>query len=143
MKKRAGALALCLLYIVLLSGLLIFHIQSIAGERSRYLATAEVLLLVAFCIIMIVFSLRREAEAEASQAGNYIQNYEQFLAVVEADGLSEREKEVAWLIYRGFTNRQIAEELFIAETTVKKHVSHIYEKCGVSGRKELKEQWRK
>ena len=34
------------------------------------------------------------------------------------------------------------EELFIAETTVKKHVTHVYEKCGVSGRKELKEHWR-
>lgn len=28
---------------------------------------------------------------------------------------------------------QIAEELFIAETTVKKHVTHVYEKCCVSG----------
>ena len=55
--------------------------------------------------------------------------------------MSEREKEVAWLICRGFTNRQIAEELFIAETTVKKHVTHVYEKCGVSGRKELKEHF--
>lgn len=54
--------------------------------------------------------------------------------------LSKRETEVAWLLYRGYTNRQIAEELYIAETTVKKHATHIYEKMQVSGRKEYKEK---
>lgn len=57
--------------------------------------------------------------------------------------LSKRELEVAWLLYRGYTNRQIAEELYIAETTVKKHATHIYEKIQVSGRKEYKEKVRK
>ena len=52
--------------------------------------------------------------------------------------MTNREAEVAWLLYRGYTNRQIGEELFIAETTVKKHVSHIYEKMQVSGRKEFR-----
>lgn len=56
--------------------------------------------------------------------------------------LSRRETEVAWLLYRGYTNRQIAEELYIAETTVKKHATHIYEKMQVSGRKEYKEKLR-
>lgn len=41
---------------------------------------------------------------------------------------------------RGYTNRQIAEELVIAETTVKKHTSHICEKLELSGRKELKDK---
>lgn len=53
-------------------------------------------------------------------------------------GLSNRESEIAWLLYCGYTNKQIGEELFIAETTVKKHASHIYEKTQVSGRKELR-----
>lgn len=52
--------------------------------------------------------------------------------------LSNREIEVAWLIYRGYSNIQIAEELYISETTVKKHASHIYEKLEVTGRKEFK-----
>lgn len=71
----------------------------------------------------------------------YEEQYAHFLTAVQrTDGeLSERELEVAWLCYRGYTNRQIGEELFIAETTVKKHVSHIYEKLGVTGRKEFKE----
>lgn len=61
-----------------------------------------------------------------------------FTECMSAYDLSERETEVAWLLYRGYTNRQISEELFIAETTVKKHASHIYEKMDVTGRKEFK-----
>lgn len=61
-----------------------------------------------------------------------------FESAVKGYGLTEREKEVAWLLYRGYTNRQIGEELFIAETTVKKHVSHIYEKMQVMCRQEFR-----
>lgn len=61
-----------------------------------------------------------------------------FESAVEEYGLSGREEEVAWLLYRGYTNRQIGEELFIAETTVKKHVSHIYAKMQVMSRKEFR-----
>ena len=63
----------------------------------------------------------------------------QFMTYMTRASLSEREIEVAWLIYRGYTNLQIGEELFISETTVKKHATHIYEKLKISGRIELKE----
>lgn len=42
---------------------------------------------------------------------SYEEIYAQFLAVMETCALSERELEVAWLLYRGYTNRQIGEEL--------------------------------
>ena len=70
--------------------------------------------------------------------GSYEETYNRFLAVMENRALSERELEVAWLLYRGYTNRQIGESLFIAETTVKKHVSHIYQKMDVCSRKEFR-----
>lgn len=69
---------------------------------------------------------------------SYEEIYAHFLAVMEGCGLSERELEVAWLLYRGYTNRQIGEELYIAESTVKKHVSHIYQKMNVYSRKEFR-----
>lgn len=142
MKKRAGVLLLCLTYVVILSGMLMVHVRRIAGEEERVLAMAEVLLILLFSVVIVVLSLQRQ-KTEVPERRSYVENYEQFLNLISGDGLSEREKEVAWLIYRGFTNRQIAEELFIAETTVKKHVTHIFEKCHVSGRKELKERWNK
>ena len=147
MKKRARALMLCLAYIGVLSGMLLIHIRDITGTWKRYMATAEILLLLVFSVAVVILSLRKQTDTETGQNNSVhrkcVENYEQFSDIISEDGLSEREKEVAWLIYRGFTNRQIGEELFIAETTVKKHVTHIFEKCNVSGRKELKEQWNK
>ena len=74
----------------------------------------------------------------SASGGSYEEIYAHFLSVMEPCVLSERELEVAWLLYRGYTNRQIGETLFIAETTVKKHVSHIYQKTDVQSRKEFR-----
>ena len=52
-------------------------------------------------------------------------------------GLSGREQEVLELLCRGRSNGQIAEELFVAETTVKTHVSSIMRKMGVGSRLEI------
>lgn len=60
----------------------------------------------------------------------------------DADGariasLTERERDVIAVIGEGLKNRQIAERLFISETTVRHHLSSIFEKLGVSDRLEL------
>ena len=51
--------------------------------------------------------------------------------------LTAREKEVIALIAEGLKNKQIAERLFISETTVTHHLSSIFSKLGVSDRLEL------
>jgi DNA-binding NarL/FixJ family response regulator len=48
--------------------------------------------------------------------------------------LSVRETEVLYHISRGYSNREIADKLFIAEQTVKNHVSMIYAKLGLRDR---------
>jgi ATP/maltotriose-dependent transcriptional regulator MalT len=48
--------------------------------------------------------------------------------------LSGRELQVLRLLAAGKTNRAIAEELFISEKTVARHVSNIFDKVGVSSR---------
>jgi DNA-binding NarL/FixJ family response regulator len=50
--------------------------------------------------------------------------------------LSPREREVLQLLRRGLTNKQIAEALFIAESTAKVHVRHILDKIGARTRTE-------
>ena len=45
-----------------------------------------------------------------------------------------RELEVLKLIADGYSNRQIAGQLFIAVNTVKKHITHIFGKLGVNSR---------
>ncbi|QIB43396.1 MULTISPECIES: helix-turn-helix transcriptional regulator [Streptomyces] len=54
----------------------------------------------------------------------------------EALGLTSRERDVLRLVTAGRTNRQIAEELFIAPKTASVHVSNILGKLGVAGRGE-------
>jgi DNA-binding CsgD family transcriptional regulator/tetratricopeptide (TPR) repeat protein len=59
-------------------------------------------------------------------------------AAVEEDpfGLTPREREVLALVADGRTNRQIAERLFISESTAGVHVSNILGKLGVASRGE-------
>lgn len=52
------------------------------------------------------------------------------------DGLTPRECEIAGLIARGRSNKEIARELCIEISTVKNHVHHMLTKLGVRGRAE-------
>lgn len=54
-----------------------------------------------------------------------------------AHGLTDRETELFHLVMQGKTNLQIANDMFISEGTVKAHLHHIYQKFGISSRKEL------
>lgn len=51
--------------------------------------------------------------------------------------LSEREELIKNLILEGKSNKEIAGELFISLSTVKTHITSLYKKLGVSGRKEI------
>lgn len=51
--------------------------------------------------------------------------------------ISTREQQVIDLIVKGFSNKVIAEELFLSEQTVKAHLSKIFKKYNVSSRTQL------
>jgi non-specific serine/threonine protein kinase len=73
-----------------------------------------------------------EAVAEARMA--------QLTATAAGEGwgpLSRREREVAVLVARGLTNRQIAEQLVIAERTVEGHLERIRGKLGLRSRTQI------
>ena len=51
--------------------------------------------------------------------------------------LSERERQIAYLVARGMKNRDIAQQLSISENTVKRHLQSIFSKTGAKDRLEL------
>lgn len=57
-------------------------------------------------------------------------------AALDGDSLSMREKQVLGMLVMGFTNAEIATKLFLAESTVKSHLSSAYVKLGVRSRKD-------
>ncbi len=156
MKRQILRFVLGLTYIVLLTLLFLSQFRAIAvpsNEWSAMLAAVVIGIpwLLVLCLYMRVNSDRHKTDAAVSgkkDAAGQEKSEEKFFTIRTARerfetailgyGLSKREEEVAWLLYRGYTNRQIGEDLFIAETTVKKHVSHIYEKMQVMGRKEFR-----
>ena len=51
--------------------------------------------------------------------------------------VTTRERQIIDCILEGKTNREIGQQLGIAEDTVKRHITHIFDKLGVSSRLEL------
>ena len=72
----------------------------------------------------LILCINREQQASLKEDGP--------LSLVEP--LSMREREVLWHISQGHSNREIAEQLVIAPSTVKSHVRAIYSKLGVENR---------
>jgi len=95
------------------------------------------------------YVLKESADAELVEAVNAAVAGEHYLnprlgAKVAAepppgppDGLSERELEILRLIALGYTNAQVAEELYLSVRTVETHRAHIQQKLGLSDRAEL------
>ncbi len=167
MRKHALRLLLGSGYVIFLTILLLYQMGALGGRREWTVAVMGTLFLgVALAVVLMLYlrvsdqmkrreenrdgfgimTVENQGETEKNTApqnspvsgGSYEEIYAHFLTVMEACALSERELEVAWLLYRGYTNRQIGEALYIAETTVKKHVSHIYQKLDVQSRKEFR-----
>ncbi len=55
----------------------------------------------------------------------------------QLDQLSKREKEVARLVARGLSNKELADKLYISVRTVKAHLTSIFNKTGFRDRLEL------
>ncbi|MBY8945842.1 MULTISPECIES: response regulator transcription factor [Pseudomonas] len=52
-------------------------------------------------------------------------------------GLTPKERQIAWLLRQGASNKQLALELDVGLPTIKTHLIHLFRKTGVSSRTEL------
>lgn len=57
--------------------------------------------------------------------------------LIKERGLSNRETEVTELVSRGLRNKEVADQLFVTEKTVKFHLTNIYKKLAVKSRAQL------
>ncbi|MDQ6644722.1 MAG: response regulator transcription factor [Chloroflexota bacterium] len=60
-----------------------------------------------------------------------------FSAEAQKMGLTARELEVVRLIAQGYSNAEIAVELFVSDATVKTHINHIFSKLGARDRSQV------
>lgn len=67
---------------------------------------------------------RNKFESKPTQKNNLISDL----------GLSRRELEVVKELVEGKSNKEIADELFLSESTIKSHLSNIYSKLEVKNR---------
>lgn len=139
--KKNRIVLLAVIYAVLLLFTLYMEWVSIREPARRAAANLGTLGMAVVGCAILDFVYRGGGSAEQTeQAGDekpeeMIFDKERYLAFAAEHGFTRRETEVGLMVANGFTNLRIAEELFISETTVKKHITHIYEKGGISGRK--------
>jgi non-specific serine/threonine protein kinase len=78
---------------------------------------------------------QRSAPSRRSSGGIRIPSTQQSSAALHE--LTQREREIAILVARGLTNKEIAAELIIGKRTVDTHVAHVLAKCGLRRRSEI------
>lgn len=124
----------------------IWLVESILKSRFEFLSASyvitEILLLMLFSIIK-GFAEKEESVTENKKEVEYFENEDAKAIAKDFSGtelLSKREKEVMELLIKGKKRKEIAEELFVTESTIKKHSSSIYRKLDVGNKKELLEK---
>ena len=82
--------------------------------------------------VVFVWTSCQNADGEITHSAETID--EKLEKIAEQFALSGREEEIARLIYKGYNNNDIAEELCLSINTVKVHTSNLYKKIGVNSR---------
>jgi DNA-binding CsgD family transcriptional regulator len=107
--------------------------RALLAANRRHEAVAELQLAATELAQIGAHGYRAEAEKELRRLGRRVAR-----RAADAGGgltsLTERERDIADLVCRGRTNREIAATSYLSEKTVERHLSHIFRKLGVSSR---------
>ena len=90
-------------------------------------------ILIVLDIVIIIYLIKADP-LEIRQTDSDVQR---LASLCSKFSLTERESDVMAMICQGKSNPQIAEALFISESTVKRHLTSIYHKTGTTNRYEL------
>ncbi len=109
------------LVLIAASLLVVFLIRASTLSASRVLEWALVLSVFALLVWLMRFGFREGKKRLAQKS-------------TQQSSLNPRENDVLELLSEGLSNKEIAAQLHIAESTVKKHVSSVFRKLGAKRR---------
>lgn len=121
------------------STLMYLDMLSTGTERSITLPIQPILygILIYIGFLVIRVKVRSDIQEDTSTETSTPENQPVKKSTLYSLGLSDREISIALEILKKKTNKEIASDFFIAESTVKKHVQNIFRKAEVSTRQEL------
>lgn len=90
-------------------------------------------------VILIIFLLAYASESpvEAEAAAADDRHRALCKRAAAKSNLTKKELEVMTLLYRGFSSKRIADELYISDNTARTHIGNIYRKLGVHSKQDL------
>ncbi|QSE99255.1 LuxR C-terminal-related transcriptional regulator [Fulvivirga lutea] len=130
----------------------IYNKEQLASQRTQYILTAVIFVIILISLIVIVWVIisrqklkQKLLTAEINDLRNQIKvalegdtsglNIDKLNKELE-NPLTEREAEILNLALSDMSNSEIAEKTFVSVNTVKFHLKKIYDKIGVTSRKE-------
>jgi DNA-binding CsgD family transcriptional regulator len=116
---------------LILGILLLFQLSKYALFNSD-IQQESILGLIAIFFFGLGIFLNRRQVSKSVQKGNRHVDYRK----VKAFQISSREYEVLEALAEKLTNKQIAAKLFLSESTIKSHVSNLFQKLGANSREE-------
>jgi len=116
------------------AGTAVYHV--LGGRTVPLVIAAAILFVMTFCLFALLYqALYIPAAAERRSEKELFEHF-----AIRHD-LSSREREVLRHLIDGETNAEIAQKLFVSESTVKFHVHNLLQKTGCSGRTQLRTKY--
>lgn len=129
-------------YVIELKNEITSQQEILLGPKKDY--SKYIISFLGFCVLGLgfyVYYLKKQLSAVKKLLSKTKEPVVDFNKKVAA--LSKKELEVYQLIVAGKSNKEIASALFVETTTVKSHISKVYQKLGVKNRKEAILKWPK
>ena len=135
-KKEVVQKYAAILAVLALWNIVVWFVEQLIDWDFEFLSVSYI---ITELLLLVFHDLMQEHSLTGTEPDGQTEE-EQADPCPELASLTDREKDVLQLLLEDKKRREIAEELFVTENTVKKHTAHIYEKLGVSSRGELIEK---
>ena len=149
---KESVMVVVLLVVGITSGIDLYTDTSHGASLSHILKEGLIIVLALILVVWILYEQRQQliqiqtlktelerSELQKKKAHNYVLTARKQLSEVIGQqfdewGLSSSEKEVGWLLLKGFSLKEIAIVRDTHEKTVRQQASAIYKKSGLNGR---------